>query len=162
SANSCGMSCTPCPVPQNATKALCTSGVCDVQCIANYKKCGTVNPTCIPQAACCTSADCAQPTGGTSMCNANNQCVPMCNSVSNTLCNNNTMCLPITNTTSCGPSCASCGAPTNGVATCDGNSCGFNCKSGYVKQVNVCTKCGGNGQPCCASAPACTGPYVCN
>ena len=76
SVNSCGTSCTPCPVPANATIATCASGSCDFVCKNGYRKCGS---TCIPTTGCCVTADCPQPANGTATCGANNMCVTMCN-----------------------------------------------------------------------------------
>ena len=56
----------------------------------------------------------------------------------------------------CGPACAQCGAPTNGVATCDGKICGFTCNvlqcgSTCVDPSKDSHNCGACGHDCLAT-----------
>lgn len=156
SVNSCGMSCTPCPVPANAMNAVCTaSSACDFVCSPNYKKCGS---GCIPSTGCCMNSDCAQPDNGSAVCNSTtNMCVISCNT---NYVDCGGLCKPITNVDSCGPSCTACTAPTNATPTCNGTSCDFTCNSGYLRSGNSCVACGAEGQTCCASN-SCNSPFVC-
>ncbi|MHB8879584.1 MAG: RCC1 domain-containing protein, partial [Myxococcaceae bacterium] len=54
----------------------------------------------------------------------------------------------------CGASCTACAAPANGVATCDGTSCGFTCNTGYHACSGACvsnssvSSCGASCTPC--------------
>jgi hypothetical protein len=162
SVNSCGSSCTPCTVPNNAVKALCNNGTCDVQCQDTYLKCnGGSGPICVPPTGCCVAADCPSPGQGTGSvaCNSSNKCVVSCNN-GYTQCG--TQCKTITDPTSCGPQCLTCTGDPNGhgTADCDGTKCTLKCNSGFVQQGNACVACGGQGQPCCASN-SCTSPWTC-
>jgi hypothetical protein len=59
----------------------------------------------------------------------------------------------------CGPSCVTCGAPTLGVATCDGTTCGFTCTfmqcgSTCVDPSNDAHNCGSCGRDCLGASCA--------
>ena len=148
SVNSCGTSCTPCPVPPNATMATCAGGTCGFACNPGYRACGS---TCIPVAACCTNADCVQPANGVATCDTgSNTCVIACNSTY----------------TKCGSECiattaccvnSDCPPPTNGTATCNASHmCAQTCNSPYNTACNTTcvdttsdiSNCGGCGVQC--------------
>ena len=110
SVNSCGTSCTPCPVPANATMATCSNRTCGFVCNSGYKQCGS---SCIPSTGCCMNSDCAQPSNGVATCDtSSNTCAIACNS-NYTKCG--MQCIP---TTACCIN-SDCPQPTNGVGTCD-------------------------------------------
>jgi hypothetical protein len=155
SVNSCGTSCTPCPVPANGKDATCTSAMCGFDCNASYKACGTA---CIPTAACCMNNDCAQPANGSATCNSSNACVIACN---NTYTNCAGTCKLDTDVMSCGPSCLTCPTTLHGTPTCDGTKCDFTCMANYLKSGSSCVACGAENQPCCASN-MCNAKLVCN
>lgn len=123
SVNSCGVSCVPCPVPANATMATCSGGACAFVCNNGYKICGSA---CIPSTACCTTADCAQPSNGVATCDTStNTCVIACNSMY-TKCG--TECI---STTACCKN-TDCPQPTNGVGACGADhTCSATCNAPY-------------------------------
>ena len=150
SVNSCGLSCTPCPVPANATMATCTGATCGFTCNSGYKVCGA---GCIPATACCTTADCTQPANGVATCDTStNVCVIACNS----------------NYTKCGTECISttaccvnsdCTPPTNGTVTCSASHvCVPACNAPYNAVCgNVCVDTTSDNTNCGSCATTCSG-----
>lgn len=149
SVNSCGTSCTPCPVPTNATMATCGgNGQCGFVCNAGYKQCGSA---CIPMTGCCMTSDCTQPANGVATCDTStNTCVIACNN----------------NFNKCGSECialtacchdSDCTPPTNGTVSCNAShACIESCAAPYTAACNhVCTdttmdvnNCGACGNTC--------------
>jgi hypothetical protein len=154
SINSCGASCTPCPMPANG-QATCelvgTARACGFTCATGYKKCGT---QCIPNASCCVKEDCPAVANGAATCSANHLCGFTCGGGFHAC---NGMCVSNTSTASCGSSCTACAAPAGGTATCDGTACGASCGAGKKPCANACIP---EGQACMGNCP--NGSHNCN
>jgi len=129
-----------CPAPPNAT-ATCTAGVCGAwSCNSGYKTCGT---GCIPNAQCCTNADCAI-ANGTLTCASGSCGAPAICGSGFKACGN--ACVPASQ---CCTS-ADCPAVTNGVPVCSGGACTAQCSTGYVAcSSTVCAPAPPNG--CCSN-----------
>ncbi|MDP1918147.1 MAG: hypothetical protein Q8L14_18020 [Myxococcales bacterium] len=157
----CGVACATCAAgPANSVPA-CLQGACDFACNAGFAK-NLAGTACVPNltAACCTSssvcpAPCPSDANGVAGCGTTGQCTLSCN-VGFVACGG--VCVPATSPTSCGASCATCAAPVNGTATCDGTSCGFTCAVGFHRCGQACARddapetCGASCTPCAAPA----------
>lgn len=154
STNSCGSSCTPCPIPDNGQSTCDAAGAtraCGFTCGAGHKKCGT---QCIPKTSCCTKDDCPAVANGAAVCSANHLCGFTC-AAGHHACNG--MCASNTSPASCGTSCTACAAPTGGEATCNGTTCGPKCPDGKKVCANACIP---EGQSCMGVCPV--GTHDCN
>ncbi len=73
--------------------------------------------------------------------------------------NCNGICQSNTSPNSCGASsCTPCATPANGVATCDGTQCGFNCSVGFHLCGNACVANSGVANCGTTSCTACVAP----
>ncbi|MDB4980597.1 MAG: Flagellar hook-length control protein FliK, partial [Myxococcales bacterium] len=106
SPQTCGTSCSPCLAPDNGGTATCVAGACDGSCPTGKKLCAGA---CIDTAATCD---------------------PTCRAASTHACGQ--LCPSTTDVNACGTSCKPCPVPLNAtVATCNGTTCGFTCKSSF-------------------------------
>jgi hypothetical protein len=139
---SCGLSCTPCPVPESG-EATCDGTACGARCPPDRRLCGD---RCVPQD---DPASCGCPAGKHS-----------CNG----------FCVADDSPTSCGSGCLPCPAPSGGTATCTNRACGFTCNDGYKMCGTECIPVGAcctsgdcraraNATVACDAARACV--YTC-
>jgi hypothetical protein len=145
----CGLACVDCPAPAAHGHAVCLLGACQIACDDGFDRCdaGCVNldqdrANCGACGRTCAAAEICQQGG----CVANpcptgqHPCGGAC--VSNG------------SVATCGSACAPCPTPANGVATCDGTSCGVACATGYHLCGGVCVSssavatCGTRCTPC--------------
>lgn len=117
SAESCGASCTTCPLVANAQATCRSDGACAYVCDEGHLSCHGACLKCTPPenavAACPAVGD-----GCDFECLAGyHRCGDAC--------------VADTSVDGCGTSCSSCEAPANALATCDGQplTCGFACRS---------------------------------
>ncbi len=173
----CAQSCSPCVAPKGGT-ATCDGTRCGFTCAGGYHPCGS---QCLPNtdvASCGSSCSaCATPVGGTATCDGatcggtcpsgTKLCVGSCISSAQAClgscptgthnCNGTCQSNPSPN--SCGTtSCTPCSTPANGVATCDGTSCGFTCSVGYHLCGNACVANSGVASCGTSSCTACVPP----
>ena len=140
SLDSCGTSCTACPVTANATAATCDGTSCGLQCDTGYHICsgGCVSGTSA-QSCNMSCTPCTAPIGGSATCDGTScggscpsgqklclgACIAMSTACSGSCpsgthdCSGN--CFDDTSVNSCGTSCTPCPVPANAtMATCGG------------------------------------------
>ena len=182
SLDSCGSSCTSCPVGVNATAATCDGTSCGLTCASGFHLCGGACVSSTSTDSCNMSCTpCTPPTGGNATCDGTscggacptNQklcagtCIPSamaCNGMCPTGthdCSGN--CFTNDSVNSCGTSCTPCPVPANAMnAVCTGSGmCDFVCNPSYKKCGSTCIPSSG----CCTTAdcsqPA-NGTATCN
>lgn len=130
SPDSCGTSCSPCPLTSNVVEAKCEAGSCAVsKCASGHHKCG---PYCVSNydtktcGSSCTP--CAAPNSdGKAVCNAGSECKIVCNQGYNL----------------CGSSCTKCPVHHSISETgCSGETCiATSCIAGYAGCGGACELC---------------------
>jgi hypothetical protein len=169
--NTCGTSCTPCPVPEHSVATCSAQGACGFVCIAGFHACGS---TCVAN----TSTDscgnsctpCVAPAFGTPTCGGNPLgCGFTCDATHHAC---GATCAENNDVNNCGTTCGTvCPSGPNSTAGCNGTKCTLAC-GGAFKDCNLnpadgCEvdssidglNCGGCGISC--NGEACVGG-VCN
>lgn len=158
SVNHCGSSCSPCPVPANATAATCDGASCGLTCLAGFHIC---NGACVSNSdpnSCGTSCTpCTAPSGGTGSCDGSScggscppgqqlcagACIPsgmVCSGTCPAGTHNcSGLCAMNNSVNSCGTSCTACSVPNGAtMAACDGTNCGFTCDANHTRCNGGC------------------------
>jgi hypothetical protein len=145
----CGLACVPCPEPVSHGHAVCLEDSCQAECDGGYDRCGAACVDLQHDRAHCGS--CARACGASQICQGGNCAANPCPANQHPC---GSTCVSDHDVATCGSLCTPCPTPANGMASCDGTSCGVTCSSGFHLCGGGCVSngsvasCGSRCTPC--------------
>lgn len=145
----CGLTCTECAEPTGHGHAVCAADACQVECDPGYDLCGAECVDLEHDRNHCGS--CARACGAGQICQGGGCLSNPCPSGQHPC---GGTCVSDLSVATCGAQCTPCPTPANGVATCDGESCGVTCSYGFHLCGGACVSnsslatCGTRCTPC--------------